>query len=539
MLKRLLTLISNKKEQADHSPLDMKARATTKVKMNHGVFEFTSENTNTKKLPNDNLAHHLLRCTLAFINHPQDSHLNNQVEHALINLNSNEWVSLDSEYRKAASAFIRWETKDFFLDKLKSINSINLTQVLTMWPNGYVREEATRLLGQAPSGHNIPFLLLRLNDWTEPVYLTAKESLLTTLESAQKSQIIEYLPLLIRLKLCRRHLTEKSYQNIAQAFRAQLSQTTLLAQLSSSQARAAAELLWDSKPLTIEALYALCNAADPFIKFKTLRDHVPKLEPKSQEALLLSLPRTKWTPAKLERLRLLHNLNSPAIQNEWIQGLTDGSLSVRQHCRFYLKRLSFTIEKHYINRFRNSSPTAQKHALYGLVEIRSDQASSYLKQWLESNNPIRIAAALNLIDSNLAQKYQSLIVESLQSQIAPLRKAAYIAGLQLNKPESFEPIAWDKTLPIENQRYAAKLIRNSELWYSLLQILKLLHHPDQLIRSSAIHSLEKTAHKFSNSFTRPNKQLATSILLHLDKCQSLVSTQMAKTIKFFTQDRIS
>ncbi|MEL6616374.1 MAG: hypothetical protein AAFQ43_11580, partial [Bacteroidota bacterium] len=66
-------------------------------------------------------------------------------------------------------------------------------------PDGYVREVAVRRLGQNESGRELPFLLLRLDDWVAPIQGLAVDLLNRRLTADFVSGWVEALPILASL----------------------------------------------------------------------------------------------------------------------------------------------------------------------------------------------------------------------------------------------------------------------------------------------------------------------------------------------------
>lgn len=64
-------------------------------------------------------------------------------------------------------------------------------------PDGYVREAAVRRLDRHDSGREIPYLLLRLSDWVEPVRRLAAESLSRRLTPHHTRAWVDALPVLV------------------------------------------------------------------------------------------------------------------------------------------------------------------------------------------------------------------------------------------------------------------------------------------------------------------------------------------------------
>jgi HEAT repeat protein len=65
--------------------------------------------------------------------------------------------------------------------------------------NGYVREQAVRLLASGPAEIALPFLLIRANDWAPPVRALARSAVENLLQPAAAVAFVRCLPLLDRL----------------------------------------------------------------------------------------------------------------------------------------------------------------------------------------------------------------------------------------------------------------------------------------------------------------------------------------------------
>ena len=79
---------------------------------------------------------------------------------------------------------------------------IALRALATFHPSGYVREEATRSL--AGEEEALPYILLRLNDWVEPVATAAQHAVEACLARASGEAVVRCLPIVERLRSVRR-----------------------------------------------------------------------------------------------------------------------------------------------------------------------------------------------------------------------------------------------------------------------------------------------------------------------------------------------
>lgn len=80
----------------------------------------------------------------------------------------------------------------------------SLLQLATCHPSGYVREAAVRRLAVASDGQEVPFLLLRVNDWVAPVRKAAVTALWARLNAEGAASLVSALPLVDVTKRWRR-----------------------------------------------------------------------------------------------------------------------------------------------------------------------------------------------------------------------------------------------------------------------------------------------------------------------------------------------
>ncbi len=87
------------------------------------------------------------------------------------------------------------------LDALSGVVEASaVLQVAMCHRSGYVRERAVRLAAAESDGVDVPMLLLRANDWVEPVRVAATEVLRAQLRPDRASHFVAALPLLERMR---------------------------------------------------------------------------------------------------------------------------------------------------------------------------------------------------------------------------------------------------------------------------------------------------------------------------------------------------
>ncbi|MFI5461079.1 MAG: hypothetical protein ACHRXM_37200 [Isosphaerales bacterium] len=77
--------------------------------------------------------------------------------------------------------------------------------LLSFHRNGYVRHEALRLLAQSHDGSELPYLLIRQNDWVESIRADARRAVQARLDEGYLPDFVGNLPLVVHLLAFRRH----------------------------------------------------------------------------------------------------------------------------------------------------------------------------------------------------------------------------------------------------------------------------------------------------------------------------------------------
>lgn len=87
--------------------------------------------------------------------------------------------------------------------------SLVLLGLFSFHPNGYVREAAIHVLNTKKTGEELPFLIIRLNDWVPQISQIAQDAVQNRMFPSYARHFLNCYPLLNRLENCGRkdHLT--------------------------------------------------------------------------------------------------------------------------------------------------------------------------------------------------------------------------------------------------------------------------------------------------------------------------------------------
>lgn len=124
-------------------------------------------------------------------------------------LNSSQLIKVDKIFRSRGSYTwdYNWNKKKpkELLHPLMTVEEkMTILGLSSFHTNGYFREKAIRKLSQMNTGFEIPYLLIRINDWVGEVRNVSKENLLRYLEPENAVSFVNSLPLVFRLEDCLR-----------------------------------------------------------------------------------------------------------------------------------------------------------------------------------------------------------------------------------------------------------------------------------------------------------------------------------------------
>jgi hypothetical protein len=99
-----------------------------------------------------------------------------------------------------------------------SEGAASLIGVLSCHGSGYIRESAVRELGKFNNGAELPFLLLRVNDWVGIVREIARPLVFARIRPEYAPVFLKWLPLVLRLRLTRRGDGEEIIGRVKELF---------------------------------------------------------------------------------------------------------------------------------------------------------------------------------------------------------------------------------------------------------------------------------------------------------------------------------
>ena len=257
-------------------------------------------------------------------------------------------------------------------------NGSLMVGLASMHNNGYVREAAVEWLCGVSDGSEVPFLLVRLNDWVAEVRAGALRGILSRARAEYATHFFRHLRLVDRLRSCSREAHAQAVEAIDRALTAPEAVTFLREGIGSSDRwlrRHCLRLAIQSKTNTgLAILREALSDSDAVVRLWAARNVLPDLP---EEELRLALPRLigdPFMPVRCEALNCMVRRCPGEADAELRLALLDSHASVRALARYHLERRGYTdFRGVYLDALRSDADKTLRTGVAGLGETGNAQ----------------------------------------------------------------------------------------------------------------------------------------------------------------------
>jgi hypothetical protein len=269
--------------------------------------------------------------------------------------------------------------------------------LLSFHRNGYVRHEAVRLLAQSHDASELPYLLIRQNDWVEPIRADARRAVQARLDEGHLSEFVTNLSLVIHLLSFQR----QDHGDVVRRVIGVLVQpkhdkflTRAIHSPDPTVRRGVVRLALDAegkqRPRVVELAL---SSTDGVIRLWGSRHVRSCFSSKTLEGILGSLRQDGFMPVRREALIIQADTSPDSGRGVWRQALLDGNASIRELARFHLGKLGEVDWPELYRRALVEHPQSLA-ALSGLGETGDRSDLIAIRGCLESPLPSRRRAAV-------------------------------------------------------------------------------------------------------------------------------------------------
>ena len=400
--------------------------------------------------------------------------------------------------------------------------------------NGFVRHEAVRLLATINDGSELPFLLIRQNDWVRQVANDAQTAVAQRVTDVYLPHLVKSLRLIFHLAEFSRYDHKRIIHSAVEILLRDAHNDILKSVVNSSDKIIRREIVRlgiaiGGNHRSRLILFAL-KSDDPIVRLVGCRNlnHVgdsvvlADLLGRLEEDLSMSVRR--------EALRI-HADRFPSEANDtWRRALIDPSSSIRELARFYLAKLGDFDAASFYRQAILEKPDLLP-VVEGLAESGDLSDTPIFRKYLTHDLPSRRCAAIRGLarvggESAVIDLIHSLfddspsVVREARKWLEPLRQ--YLRG------DNLLSVALEARYPFA-RRTAIILIAEMGKWTSLPWLIKAACAENGDIANFAEQTIEGwfSLPKCNQVFTKPNSDEFTAILEALATSKDHLSQQVA------------
>ena len=424
------------------------------------------------------------------------------------------------------------------LDKLERFEdaSVSLLGIASFHSSGYVREAAIKRLALETSGAELPFLLLRANDWVANVRDAAYDAIRARLKPDYARSFIRNLALVSRLEQAGRSDHQPLIQSIYQLLQSAECRAALLESLESDDRfikRACFKLALSSSEADLpEVVRKALNQKDTVVRMWAAQRVSSAFTGAELDPFLTLMKHDKFTPVRREALRILVQQNSPVLLAELRAALLDAHASMREEARYHLRKLDTTDVAAF---YRDHLLTGEVlySVISGLGETGATSDDQFIVPYTSHHQSKIRGAAIQALAKLNRNAHVGLFIEALTDPVPHVSRQALNALADKASAINGEPL-WEifrSATHAHVKRNALSLMARLGKWDSIYYLLKALHDSDEAIADMSKLSIEPWLAQFNRNFSSPTAEQLARLGRALE-VGSLLDDQTVEQLRF-------
>jgi len=301
--------------------------------------------------------------------------------------------------------------------------------ILSFQSSGYTREAAVRLLSASYDGVELPFLLIRVNDWVEQVRDVARQAISDRIRPDYAAHFLRCLPLLEKISFQLRQDSRQLIDSITDCIGSDAARPSLLlaiAQGDQITRRLAFRFLVRRPHINlISDLKGMAKSRDPMIRWGAARELRQRLEGADLRTLLLELADDRFMPVRREALYGYVEKKLPEAGEVLRKALLDRHRSMREIARFHLSKTErLDLLSYYQAKIGVEKERPRCAAILGVGEVGKSQDAADLAPLLRDPSPRVKQAAIRAIGHLDAAAFLGELSALLDDERAGIARAA-------------------------------------------------------------------------------------------------------------------
>ena len=415
--------------------------------------------------------------------------------------------------------------------------AVSLVGLASFHYSGYVRETAVGELAAQRTGKELPFLLIRLNDWVSQVRDTAAQAVRARIEPPYAVHFLANIRLVLRLRACGR-VDKQFVDDVCSLLKRPECKEVLQAGMASKDKtirRISFKLAAEADPSTRSSIIrAVMTDPDAVIRSWAVRHFLPDVTPDELPSVIEPMLSDRFMPVRRDALWAVATKRPDLAGEPLRRALLDSHISMRETARQFLSVAGIPdARQFYVEAIERGADAQRFAAICGLGESGKASDVPLLSAGLSSSQPRLRRAAVYAMGKLDADGCFTKLVEFLSDAKASVSREALKALLpkarQIPLDELEQLSAFNASFHV--RRNALTLIQHADKWRKLPALLNACADEDAKIAGLATRAMHDWFGNYNRSYAEPTRVDFERIQSVLSKVESKMPQGMAKEIR--------
>ncbi len=454
------------------------------------------------------------------------------------------WLDLQVRERSpyyTMSSYGQWNLVPADVGHFKGKNdeSFAVLALTTFHSNGYIRESALKKLRKIKSGKELPFILIRLNDWVREIHKIALRSIKSRIDEDYIEHFVSNMAIINSLLDCRRHDHKETVEKITALLTSEHSYDALkngLFLIDLKARRSCFQLVLNvNTGIENEALDIGLADHDCVIRIKCARKIRALYDEIYISKCLKKMLSNSFMPVRREALSVIIERFPDQAEDKLYDSLLDSHKSIREFARFYLaKKKEIDFAEIYRKFIKQEKKEKLQGAICGLGETgKSDDADLIVGAVTHRLAKIR-KAAIRAVGKLSPKEYAELFSRKIVEDTPGISREAAMILSTLKYIYDADELwrAFKNTDKQYSKLNILFVIRHLSKWDSVSYLIEGAVSADAIVKERAVMYLEKWPPGFNRSFTKPTQDQKKRIENALLKFGKYIDDWIVKSIRF-------
>jgi HEAT repeat protein len=378
--------------------------------------------------------------------------------------------------------------------------------------SGYVREAAVAELASQRTGKELPFLLIRLNDWVSQVREAVAKEVRARIEPDYAVHLLANISLVLRLRLCGR-VEKKFVDDICALLKRAECKDVLQAGTKSKDKtvrRISFQLAAEAEPSSRTAIIrAVMTDPDAVARSWAVRHFLPDVSPDELPGVVEPMLKDCFMPVRRDALWFAATKRPDIAKQPLREALLDNHISMRETARQFLGVAEVkSARDFYADTIEHGNDKQRFAAICGIGETGKAVDVPLVAPFLNSPlTKIRRAAAYAIGRLDLEGQLLKLVVVLSDSKPSVSRealKALQTKARHIPLAELENLFAGEADFHI--RRNVLTLILHTDKWKKIPTLLKACADKDARIAEQASKALRVWSSNYNSSFAEPTRE---------------------------------